>query len=79
VLDKPCSATRQTTEDSDQGPWGGRREICWKSEKGKRFTPSEIIDFASKNGWQLTDSLSYMSGSLMPLTNTTTLTIHLIF
>lgn len=58
-----------TTKDSDQGPWGGHIEIHWKSEISKTFSSREIVDFASKNGWQLTDSLIYTSESLRQLTN----------
>jgi hypothetical protein len=57
------------TKDSDQGPWGGHREIYWKSENERTFTSREIIDFALENGWQLTDSLIYTNDSLRPLTN----------
>ena len=56
-------------KNSDQGPWGGHREIYWKSENEKTFTSREIIDFALENGWQLTDSLIYTNDSLRPLTN----------
>jgi hypothetical protein len=57
------------TKDSDHGPWGGHREIYWRSENKRTFTSREIIDFALENGWQLTDSLSYTNNSLRPLTN----------
>lgn len=56
------------TKNSDQGPWGGHREIHWRSKNEKTFNLEEIIDFASKNGWQLTDSLIYANNSLSPLT-----------
>ena len=58
-----------TAKISDQGPRGGHREIHWKSEQGKPFTLKEVIEFASRNGWQLTDSLTYTKDSLVKLTN----------
>lgn len=43
-----------------QGPWGGRRIIHWKIEEGN-FGKSEIIDWASKNGWELQADTFYLS------------------
>jgi hypothetical protein len=56
-------------KDSDQGPWGGYREIHWKSKERKTFTSEEVIDFAKQNDWQITDSLNYTNNILEPLTN----------
>jgi hypothetical protein len=42
---------------SDQGPFGGKREIFWKVSGGRMFSSREFIAFAGKNGWQLIDSL----------------------
>lgn len=42
---------------SDQGPYGGKRGIFWKSNSNRTFDPFELIEFARKNGWQLTDSI----------------------
>lgn len=47
------------TKNSDQGPWGGHREIHWKSENTNTFSSKELIDFATKNDWKLTDSISF--------------------
>ena len=58
-----------TTKVNDQGPWGGNSEIHWKSNSAKKFSTKEILDFATKNGWQLTDSLVYKQKSIKPLTN----------
>ena len=46
------------TKNSDQGPWGGHREIIWKTE-ANTFTDKEIIEFATKNDWELIDSISF--------------------
>lgn len=46
------------TKNSDQGPWGGRREISWKSGTIHTFTDKELIEFAEKNDWKLLDSIS---------------------
>jgi len=52
------------TNDSDQGPWGGHREINWKSESNNTFTDKELIGFADKNDWQLLDSISFSADTL---------------
>lgn len=57
------------TKNSDQGPWGGYREIYWESKKEKTFNATELIDFASRNGWHVTDSLTYKKSYLKSLTN----------
>jgi hypothetical protein len=44
--------------ENDQGPWGGQREITWKSETANTFTNKDLIEFADKNDWQLSDSIS---------------------
>ena len=49
---------------SDQGPWGGYREIQWKSKGQKIFETKEILNYANKKGWKLTDSLLLASVSL---------------
>jgi hypothetical protein len=55
---------RILTKVSDQGPWGGHRVICWKSETNNTFTHSEVIDFAEKNEWKLVDSISFSADTL---------------
>jgi hypothetical protein len=52
------------TKDSDQGPWGGHREIYWKSESNKTFTARELIDYANSNDWKLVDSISFSADTL---------------
>ncbi len=52
------------TKNSDQGPWGGHREIYWKSETNNSFTDKELIEFADKNDWQLVDSISFSADSI---------------
>ena len=43
---------------SDQGPFGGHRALYWKNEKKNTFTSSQLIEFATRSGWQLTDSIN---------------------
>lgn len=52
------------TKNSDQGPWGGQREINWKSESTNTFTDKELIEFADKNDWKLLDSISFSADTL---------------
>lgn len=52
------------TKDCAQGPWGGHREINWKSESNNTFTDKELIEFADKNDWQLIDSISFSADTL---------------
>lgn len=53
-----------TSKNSDQGPWGGQREINWKNETNNTFTGKELIEFASKNDWKLLDSISFSADTL---------------
>lgn len=53
-----------TTKNSNQGPWGGQREINWKSETNNTFTENELIEFADKNDWKLLDSISFSADTL---------------
>ena len=50
--------------DSDQGPWGGHRNIHWKSNSEKKIKTTEFLNHAKRNGWELTDSLLLASISL---------------
>ncbi len=52
------------TKNSDQGPWGGHREINWKSEFANTFIDKELIEFANKNDWKLLDSISFSADTL---------------
>jgi hypothetical protein len=44
---------------SDQGPYGGHRAAYWKSKKPLSFDTKNILDFAARNGWILTDSSEF--------------------
>ena len=44
---------------SDQGPYGGHRAIYWKADKTNKFASTNILEFASKNGWTLVDSSEF--------------------
>jgi hypothetical protein len=48
----------------DMGPYGGHRAMHWKAEKQRAFNSKEVIDFATKNGWQLVDSLEVQADDL---------------
>lgn len=48
---------------SDQGPRGGTRAMHWQTNVPNTFKPSDIIDFASQNGWKLVDSIDNSPGS----------------
>ena len=52
------------TKKSNQGPWGGLRQIKWKSEVKNTFTDNEFINFAHKNDWKLIDSVSFSVDTL---------------
>jgi len=58
-----------SSKANDQGPLGGDSEIHWKYNSAKAFSTKEILDFATKNGWQLTDSLVYKKKLIKPFTN----------
>ena len=48
---------------SDQGPFGGKREIEWK-DSDKKLTSKDFLNFAEKNGWKIEDSISIQSEKL---------------
>ena len=52
------------TKNSEQGSWGGQREINWKSKFTNTFTDNELIEFAYKNDWKLIDSISFSADTL---------------
>ena len=54
------------SQKNDQGPWGGEREIHWKSNGKNKFTEKEIIDFAAKNDWILKQTVSLKTDTLKP-------------
>ena len=51
------------TKFSDHGPWGGKTKILWNSNE-KTFRNSDIIKFAEKNNWKISDSLNIENGNL---------------
>jgi hypothetical protein len=65
---------------SDQGPYGGHRAIYWKASNTNTFNPTDVIDFAHKNGWTLIDSSiftdeqtnkwTYNNNAVFPLSST---------
>jgi len=48
---------------SDQGPYGGTREIEWKNTDGK-LRNIDFLKFANKKGWKLIDSLNIQNKTL---------------
>ncbi len=44
---------------SDQGPYGGHRAMYWMAEKHGTFNSRQVLEFATKNGWKLVDSLEF--------------------
>jgi hypothetical protein len=52
------------SKNSDQGPWGGHRELNWESVAINTFTPKKLIEFAEKNDWKLLDSISFSADTL---------------
>jgi hypothetical protein len=57
---------------SDQGPYGGMREIFWKANSDHSFNSQEFLAFAGKNGWQLIDSAFIPFERLKKWTNNNT-------
>jgi hypothetical protein len=54
---------------SDHGPYGGHREMYWKSDKAKVFISKEVIKFATNNSWSFVDSFFFSAKELINLTN----------
>lgn len=52
------------TKQNDQGPWGGYREIKWKTSVPNTFIVKELILIAEKNEWKFIDSLSISADTL---------------
>lgn len=59
-----------SNQENDQGPWGGHRNIIWKSETVNSFDSKEIIDFAIKNKWTFIDSIYISTDTLETYTAT---------
>src|SRR5690606_27417402 len=49
---------------SNHGAYGGHVAMHWKSKEEKTFSSKEVIDFATKNGWELVDSLEVQPDDL---------------
>lgn len=43
--------------ENDQGPYGGHRVIHWETNNTGAYNQTAITDFATSNGWTLTDTL----------------------
>jgi len=54
---------------SDQGPYGGHREIFWRSNKKNTFSVRNLVEFAAKNKWRLADSIQMTVETLRKWTN----------
>jgi hypothetical protein len=52
--------------NSDQGPWGGWREIHWQCSDDQAFDVRHVVEFASKNGWELMDSTFLSEDDMKP-------------
>lgn len=50
--------------NSNQGPFGGRRSLYWHSDIDKTFRSDQLIAFALKNGWEVHDSLNISRDAL---------------
>lgn len=51
------------TKSSDQGPYGGERQIEWKNLNGK-IKSNDFLKFANENGWKLIDSIEITNNEL---------------
>ncbi len=49
---------------SDQGTNGGHKAMYWKKELPDIFNARDVISFAKKNGWELSDSLEIPTDQL---------------
>jgi hypothetical protein len=52
-----------SSKNSDQGPWGGLREISWKSET-EAFSLAEVLSYSTEHDWTFVDSLTIAADSL---------------
>src|SRR5688572_11501396 len=43
--------------ESDQGPYGGHRIIHWVTDKKGTYDQKSVLEFATSNGWNPTDTL----------------------
>ncbi|MDY3520899.1 hypothetical protein PG614_04415 [Riemerella anatipestifer] len=48
----------------DHGPWGGKTKILWNSTDNY-FIESNILKFANKNKWTISDSLNVENGDII--------------
>jgi hypothetical protein len=52
------------THSSNQGPWGGYREINWKSEIANTFHAKELLEFSAEHDWTVVDSMAFSTDTL---------------
>jgi hypothetical protein len=45
-----------TSEINDQGPYGGHRALFWQKKGTAKFNLTNVIEFATENGWKFKDS-----------------------
>ena len=61
---KDYQTESKQTEDSNQGPRGGYTKIVWHDDLINTFDREDVLNYATRNGWHLTDCLSYINGTL---------------
>jgi hypothetical protein len=57
------------TKESNQSLWGGYRKNVWYNDEINTFDKENILNYATHNGWHLTNSLNYINGTLNLQTN----------
>jgi hypothetical protein len=53
------------SQHSDQGPWGGERQIEWRTANVRTFSFAEAKAFAERQGWKLLAQTRYESPPLV--------------
>ena len=51
--------------ESDQGPFGGHRIIHWETSIPGTYNQKTIIDFATSNGWNVTDTVEISKSDMV--------------
>jgi hypothetical protein len=51
-------------QDSDQGPWGGKRWYYWESSNGSTFSASAAASFAESKGWKCIATRNYSAEAI---------------
>ncbi len=57
-------------QESDQGPWGGHRWICWDSPNSGTFSESDAKQFALDHGWKFLVRVEVPANALTRPTDT---------